>query len=101
MLGLKKEKRKMIKNEILFWIWIVIIILSVLLVVLFIRSYNSISYEDYVTLLDDYSSCFSDSVDESINYLELLDCYQKAEPTCDAQIEKFGEASVFTLGVNG
>ena len=78
------------------WAWIVIIILSLITILLLINNYNSVSLDKYAECASSYGEAVESSLDLTIDYLNLLGCYQKAMPTCDILIQKYGNASVFT-----
>ena len=85
------------KKGVSNWVWIVMVILVLLVIILFIQRNN---------LYNDYAGCVLGKIDDtkeyldlSKDYLNLLICYQEGLPTCEQQIAKYGNASVFTQKV--
>jgi hypothetical protein len=69
------------------WLWITIILLGV---ALFYTYYNSISLDEYTDCVVEYGDCVINNANLSIDYIELLNCYQRDMPTCDVLAQKEG-----------
>ncbi len=76
------------------WVWFVIGFLAIATIILFVKYQKTTNY---------YYDCVLEKIDDTKeyldltqDYLELLICYQDGLPTCEPQILKYGNASVFT-----
>lgn len=82
------------KKSIPNWVWIVIGILALTTIIFFSR--YTISNNNYYNCVLEMIDDTQEYLDLSKDYLELLICYQEGLPTCEPQIQKYGNASVFT-----
>lgn len=77
-------------NKCPLWAWVVIIILTILVLLLFNYYRNSFSYEEYANLTLEYADSVKDYGELGQDYLYLLDCYRKGLPTCEILNSKYG-----------
>lgn len=83
-------------NKCPAWAWVVMGILAFITIVLLIMNYNSFSYDEYAQCVDDLGNTTMEYLNLGGDYLDLLSCYQKGLPRCDALIQKGYAASAFT-----
>ena len=80
------------------WAWVVMGILILIVIKLVIQIYTPQSFEDFNKTYTEYTEPYvNDIVECRIEWLDIVDCYQKALPTCNTSIA--GNTSVFTLGI--
>lgn len=78
------------KQQLPAWVWIVITVLSISTLLLFNSYRNSVSINDHVDLALEYADSLKMYAELGIDYFELIDCYQRGLPTCQALIQKEG-----------
>ena len=78
------------KEQLPVWVWIVIVTLSISTLLLFSSYRNSVSIDDYLNLSLEYADSLKMYAELGIDYITLIDCYQRGLPTCQALIQKEG-----------